>query len=326
MSKGKHKVLVCGSISYDTIVSVKDLFSDHIHPENLSSISIAFNVAKPRKEYGGCAANIVYNMSLIGCEGAIVASVGNDFDVYSKWLTEIKLCQDYIKVIEDQLTAQDFIINDINNNQIASFYPGAIDYSHFNLIQNLDGVQLGVVSPDGLKGMHLHAKQFAESKIPFLFDPGQVTPLFSSDELFSFIKDASWAIFNLSEWNSFHKKTGLSHDDLSAYLNAHIVTDGGKGSHIYLNNESIHIPAAAIYKHSDPTGCGDAYRAGLIFGILNNLNWALSGKLASIMGGISYESQGSQNHVIKEEEIYERYTQSFGESLELKKLLITSEK
>lgn len=318
-----NKVLVCGSISYDTIMVFPDRFKNHILPENLQILNLAFHVPELRKEFGGCAANICYNMNLIGCNGLPVATVGNDFESYRQWLDKQGICQEFIKVIGDQCTPQDYITTDLDNNQIAAFHPGAMDLSQHNPINDFEGTLLGLISPDGLDGMRLHAKQFADANVPFIFDPGQVTPLFSGDDLLAFIEQANWAIFNSYEWQVFQEKTAYSHQDLSSNLEAHFVTRGGEGSTIYLRNETIKIPAASITQHKDPTGCGDAYRAGLVFGLLNRFDWQTTGQIASTMGAFSYESEGSQNHSFTPTEFYARYSENYGGNTLLKELLMS---
>jgi len=316
------KVLVCGSISYDTIMVFKDKFKNHILPEELDILNLAFHVPELRREYGGTAANICYNMHLLNCNGVPVATVGNDFKDYSGRFSQLNISQDYIKVIDGEVTPQDYITTDLDNNQIAAFHPGALDSSHKNSITNFDNVFMGLISPDGLEGMELHAEQFYKESIPFLFDPGQVTPLLDAEQLISFITKANWAIFNAYEWKVFNEKTKLSHEEVKELLDVHIVTEGGKGAIIYLKDQTINIPVAKVSHDADPTGCGDAFRSGVVYGLLNNLDWKTAGEVASLMGAYSYESKGSQNHNFNISNFYDRFKLNYGENKVLKRHLL----
>lgn len=319
-----NKVLVCGSVSYDTIMVFPDRFKNHILPENLQILNLAFHVPELRREFGGCAANICYNMRLMGCHGVPVATVGDDFGRYRDWLERQGIRQSHIKVINGQCTPQDYITTDLDNNQIAAFHPGAMDFSHQNPIGDFRDTALGLLSPDGLEGMRLHAQQFVEADVPFLFDPGQVTPLLEGEELMRLIGQARWAIFNRYEWDLFQEKTGCSQHNLCSKLEALIVTAGGEGSTIYRQNKGLKIPVANVGRHRDPTGCGDAYRAGLVFGLLNHLDWQTTGRIASTLGAFSFESHGSQNHSFTPEQFYSRYRENYGESDRLKELLLNA--
>ncbi|MDM3872355.1 carbohydrate kinase family protein [Porticoccus sp. W117] len=307
-------ILVCGSISYDTIMEFPDRFQNHMLSGDSNLLNLAFHVTSLRREFGGCAANICYNMKMLGCNAVPVATVGSDFSSYSQWLSKNSIPQKYINIAEDCCTAQDFITSDIDNNQIATFYPGAMDYACKNRLQDLEDVSIGVISPDSIKAMREHALDFENASIPFLFDPGQTTPLFNEIELTTFIEKADWAIFNAYEWQVFQEKTNLNHGDVCGKVKALIVTAGSEGSTIYHDDKVVHVPSAKVSFGKDPTGCGDAYRAGLLFGVSNNLDWETCGRIASVMGAYSYESQGSQNHCFTPSEAYERYSHNYGEN------------
>lgn len=322
--KNNSKVLVCGSISYDTIMVFQDQFKNHILPKDIEILNLAFHVPELRREYGGCAANICYNMSLLGSNGLPVATVGDDFENYKNWFIKNNINQHYIKIIEGQCTPQDYITTDIDNNQIAAFHPGALDSSHKNILKDFENVSMGIISPDGIEGMKLHAKQFYKANIPFLFDPGQVTPLLTATQLTAFIKKANWAVFNAYEWEVFYEKTKLSHDHVRELLDVHIVTEGSKGAIIYLKEQTLKIPVAKVSHDADPTGCGDAFRSGIVFGLLNNLDWNTTGEVASLMGAYSYESKGSQNHRFNHSDFYKRFILNYGENKELKRHLLNA--
>jgi adenosine kinase len=268
-----------------------------------------------RREFGGCAGNIAYNLKLLNEEPLIMATVGHDFEPYAKWLNQHKIKNQYIRLIENQFTGQAYITTDEDDNQITAFHPGAMSFSHENSIPtDKNSIRIGIVSPDGKDGMQLHAKQFAELKIPFIFDPGQGMPMFNGAELLTLIDQATWLTLNDYEAELMQEKTGLNLAQLAEKVKALIVTQGGEGSTIYTDGKQIKIPAAPVAKLSDPTGCGDAYRAGLLYGLLNDLDWQITGRIASLMGAIKIEHYGTQNHSFNSETFKQRYQDSFGSS------------
>ncbi len=307
--------LICGSMAYDTIMVFHDKFKNHILPEKIHMLNVSFLVPVIRREFGGCAGNIAYNLKLLNEEPVIMATVGHDFEPYSQWLNQHKINNQFIRILDNQYTGQAYITTDEEGNQITAFHPGAMNFSHLNSVPAIEhDIHIGIVSPDGKEGMELHAKQFAELEIPFIFDPGQGMPMFNGSELMTLIEQATWVTLNDYESELMQERTGLSLTQIAEKVEALIVTKGGDGSTIYTDGKEIHIPSAAISNLADPTGCGDAYRAGLLYGLLNNLDWETTGRIASLMGAIKIEHHGTQNHWFNLEKFKHRYNESFGQS------------
>ena len=304
--------LICGSMAYDTIMVFGDKFKNHILPDSVHMINVSFLVPEMRRETGGCAGNIAYNMKLLGEEPVIMATVGEDFDPYTKWLVECCIERMHIKRIDESYTAQAFITTDMDDNQITAFHPGAMSFSHENRVTDAKGISIGIVSPDGRDGMIEHAAQFVEAKIPFIFDPGQGLPMFNGEELLTFVEQATWLTVNDYEGRMLQERTGRSLEELAAMVEALIVTKGGEGSDIYVDGQIIEIPTAKVAELNDPTGCGDAFRAGLIYGIEHKYDWDVTGRIASLCGGIKIEHHGTQNHKYSIETFHQRYRDSFG--------------
>ena len=307
--------LICGSMAFDTIMVFQDKFKNHILPDKLHMLSVAFLVPELRREFGGCAGNIAYNLKLLGEEPLMMATVGQDFAPYQQWLAQCSIRTDYLKVLDDQYTAQAYITTDEDDNQITAFHPGAMNEAHRNAISAVDErIQVGIVSPDGKVGMQQHAEQFVEAGIEFIFDPGQGLPMFDGAELTAFIDQASWVTVNDYEAQLMQERTGLTLEAIAEQVKALIVTQGGEGSTIYTDGGVMTIPAAPVGELQDPTGCGDAYRAGLLYGLMNDLDWATTGRIASLLGAIKIEQKGTQNHRFSLAEFKARYQQSFGQS------------
>ncbi len=304
--------LITGSMAYDTIMVFPDYFKHHILPDQVHILNVSFLVPEMRREFGGCAGNIAYNLKLLGKQPLPMATVGRDFDSYRAWLTECDIDQRHLRTVEDSYTAQAYITTDLADNQITAFHPGAMSFSHLNQVPRDAGIEIGIVAPDGRDGMIQHAEQFHEAGIPFIFDPGQGTPMFEKEELIHFIQLATWAIFNDYEAKLVQEKTGLTPEQISDDVDAVVVTKGAEGSLVYIDRKPISIPAARPGKVVDPTGCGDAYRAGVIFGLLENYDWETIGAIASLMGAIKVESAGTQNHTFQMEVFRQRFFNNFG--------------
>jgi adenosine kinase len=307
--------LICGSAAYDNIMVFEDSFKNHILPDKIHILNVAFLVPKLRREFGGCAANIAYNLKLLGENPLPMATVGQDFEPYRKWLKVCGIRQDHIKVLDKVLTAQAFITTDLSSNQIIAFHPGAMNLSEKNKVSDAKGVKIGMVSPDGRTGMIKHAEQFAKKKIPFIFDPGQGLPMFNGDDLRKFVEQATWVTVNDYEWELLKDRTGWDVSDITSRVEALIVTLGGKGSVIHTREKSYDIPSVKPKSIEDPTGCGDAYRAGLLYGLLNDLDWETTGRIASLMGSIKIEAKGTQNHGFTRDEFEQRFKAGFGRSI-----------
>ena len=302
--------LICGSLAFDTIMVFQDKFKNHILPDKIHALSVAFYVPEMRREFGGTAGNIAYNLQLLDGNPLIMATVGDDFATYQSWLTQHKLASTHIKTVAGTFTAQAFITTDTDDNQITAFHPGAMVASHENSVNDAQGVTLAIIAPDGRDGMFQHARECFEAGIPFLFDPGQGLPMFNGDELLQFIEMADYLAVNDYESQIIQDKTGLNLQQLAAKVKALVVTLGGQGSQIYADGVCHEIPCIKAMHIVDPTGCGDAYRAGLLYGMARGWDWPTCGRLASTMGAIKIESRGGQNHKPSRAEIEAIYTQA----------------
>ncbi|HEX5363636.1 MAG TPA: carbohydrate kinase family protein [Gallionella sp.] len=309
--------LICGSMAYDTIMVFPDHFKKHILPEQLHILNVAFLVPTMRREYGGCAGNIAYNLQLLGGKPLIMATVGDDFAPYAKRLEKLGISQQHIRQVPDSFTGQAFITTDLDDNQITAFHPGAMGFSHQNKVADASDVSIGIVSPDGRDGMMEHAEQFVEAGIPFVFDPGQGMPMFSGDDLMRFVDQATYVTVNDYEAKLLQDKTGKTLKQIAGSVKALIVTLGGDGSMIYADGREIAIPTPKPASIVDPTGCGDAYRAGLLYGIQSGWDWETTGRLASMMGSIKIASRGGQNHAPTRDELKAQFQKHFGFALPL---------
>jgi adenosine kinase len=304
--------LICGSLAFDTIMVFQDQFKNHILPDKVHILNVAFLVPRMRREFGGCAGNIAYNLQLLGGNPIPMATVGQDFGTYRQHFEACGINLTHVKEIPDLYTAQAFITTDLDDNQITAFHPGAMMRSHENHVRNVQGVQFGIVSPDGREAMLQNAQGFADLGIPFIFDPGQAMPLFSGEEFRNFIEQATYVTVNDYESSLLQERTGWSDEEIASKVSAYIVTRGPKGSLIRTNGDMIEIPAAHPARVVDPTGCGDAYRAGLIYGLMNGHNLATSGRIASLMGALKIEHHGTQNQRFNFGEFAEQFRQQFG--------------
>ena len=311
------KTLICGSMAYDTIMVFKDQFKKHILPEQIHILNVAFLVPEMRREYGGCAGNIAYNLQLLGGHPLIMATVGDDFGSYAQRLERLGIAQTHIRRVPETYTGQAFITTDLDDNQITAFHPGAMGHSHLNNVRDAKEVTLGIVSPDGRDGMLQHARDFAEAGIPFVFDPGQGLPMFTGAELLDFIEQATYVTANDYEAKLLQDKTGKTLEQIAERVKALIVTLGGDGSMIYTGGKQIAIPTPKPDAIVDPTGCGDAFRAGLLYGIQKGWSWEATGRLASLMGSLKIASRGGQNHKYTRAELMDLYQKHFGSSIAL---------
>lgn len=307
--------LICGSYAYDTIMVFKDRFQEHILPDQVHMLNVSFLVPELRREFGGCAGNVAYNLKLLGGDGYGMGAVGHDFGPYAEWMDRNGISRKYLVEIPDAYTAQAYITTDIDDNQITAFHPGAMNFSQNGAVPRDAGITLGMISPDGRAGMIQHAAQFAEAGIPFVFDPGQGLPMFDGESLTNFIELANWIALNSYEAAMLCERTGLTVAQVAERCEAVIVTAGGSGSKIYADGACIEIPAAPVAKLADPTGCGDAYRAGLLYGLMHDLDWETTGRIASLMGAIKIECHGTQNHQFTRQAFEDRYRQAFGSAL-----------
>jgi adenosine kinase len=307
--------LICGSFAFDNIMVFQDQFKNHILPDKIHILNVSFLVPRLRREFGGCAGNIAYNLKLLGGQPLPMGTVGVDFTPYAEWMDQHQISRTHVKVAENTLTAQAFITTDLDDNQITAFHPGAMEQSHTNKVSDAEGVTIGIIAPDGRDGMIEHARQLRAANIPFIFDPGQGMPMFNGDELKHFIMDATWVTVNDYESQLMQERTGWTPAEISQHVEALIVTRGGEGSTIYRKHATIEIPAAKPKQILDPTGCGDAYRAGLLYGLMHRLEWPVIGRMASLMGAIKIEHAGTQNHRFTRTEFEMRYENEFRSKL-----------
>ena len=304
--------LICGSLAFDTIMSFHGRFSEALLADQLHKINVAFLVPGIRREYGGCAGNIAYNLKLLGGDPLIMATIGQDGGPYIERLKNQGISTRCIRSFDDSYTAQAFITTDADNNQITAFHPGAMGNSHHNKINDAGDVKLAIVAPDGRDGMIEHARDCAATKIPFIFDPGQGLPMFSGPELIDFIELATYVAVNDYEAELLTERTGLSLPEISERVSALVVTRGEQGAEIFTADGRFDIPVVRVEQVIDPTGCGDAFRAGMLFGLTRGMDWMTIGRLASLMGAIKIASQGGQNHAPTLAEIEDHFHKEFG--------------
>jgi len=308
------KTLVTGSMAYDTIMVFPDRFKNHLLADQLHILNVCFLAPEMRREFGGTAGNIAYNLKLLGEDPLLMATVGEDIQPYLYRLERLHISATHLKRIPGQFTAQAFITTDLDDNQITAFHPGAMNHSHENHIGRELGAGLAIVGPDGKEGMLQHARECAAHGIPFLFDPGQGLPMFSREELLEMVKLGSYLAVNDYEGKLLEEKTGRKLEELARELKALVHTLGAQGSVIFADGARHEIPCVAPDALLDPTGCGDAYRAGLLYGIARGWHWPTTGRLASVMGAVKIAHRGPQNHKPSREEIAARYRKAFGAS------------
>jgi adenosine kinase len=308
------KTLITGSIAYDTIMVFPDRFKNHLLPDQLHILNVCFLTPEMRREFGGTAGNIAYNLKQLGGEPLVMATVGEDIEPYLYRLQRLGIDAARLKRIPGQFTAQAFITTDLDDNQITAFHPGAMNYAHENRIDAALGAPLAIVAPDGKEGMLQHARECAAHGIAFMFDPGQGLPMFSAAELAEFVRLADYVAVNDYEGKLLEEKTGRKLEDLARDVKALVVTRGAQGSRIMAGDTQHEIPVAHADRVVDPTGCGDAYRAGLLYGIAKGWDWPRIGRLGATLGAIKIASRGAQNHRADRAMVEARYRQSFGES------------
>jgi adenosine kinase len=304
--------LICGSLAYDTIMVFPDQFKQHILPDKVHILNVAFVVPEMRRDFGGVAGNISYNLNLLGGEPYPMATVGDDFGAYSRHLDSLGISQRYVKHMEGEFTPQAFITTDIDDNQITAFHPGAMQHSYLNKVADTEGIRLGIVAPDSRAAMIQHSQDFVECGIPHIFDPGQAMTLFNREEFRQFIKEAKYIVLNDYEFQLLKEKSGLNGDEISNQVEAMIVTRGAQGSMLRTRDGEQEITPVKPDDVQDPTGCGDAFRSGLLYGLLNDLDLITCCRIGSVMGAIKVAVQGPQNHNPTLDEIQDRFGEEYG--------------
>ena len=309
------RTLICGSLAVDTITVFPDRFARHILPEQTHVLSVSFQITEMRREWGGCAGNIAYNLKGLGGDPVVMATVGDDGDAYIERLSSFGIATEAVRTVAGTFTAQAYIITDLDDNQITAFHPGAMNQAHMNHVSDVDRIGLGIVAPDGRDGMAAHVREFAAARIPFVFDPGQGLPLFSGAELIEMIDCADYVAVNDYEARMLAERTGLSEKEIAGRVDAMIVTLGADGSRIHADGTVFEIPTLKPTALVDPTGCGDAYRAGLLYGIGQGWDWDRTGRLASLLGTLKIASRGGQNHVVDRDALATTYHRHYGHHL-----------
>ena len=307
--------VICGSLAYDTIMVFQDKFKNHILPDQTHILNVSFLVPQMRREFGGCAGNISYNLKLLGGDPLPVAAVGQDFAPYRQHLEHCGIRLDRVLQLDDQFTPQGFITTDLDNNQITAFHPGAMSSAHQNHVSDIPDIDFAIVAPDGREAMLQHVDEFAARGVPFIFDPGQAMPLFSGDEFRTMIGKATYVIVNDYESQLLQTRTGWNAEKIASRVTAYIITKGPHGSEIHVGREVFQIPAAKEAAVVDPTGCGDAYRAGVIFGIMRGDTWPTIGRMASLMGALKLASPGTQNQHFTYAEFAAQFNEQFAYGL-----------
>lgn len=304
--------LICGSLAYDTIMVFPEPFRNHILPDQIHILNVSFLVPEMRREFGGVAGNIAYNLHLLGGTPYPMGTVGDDFGPYQEHFDKLGISTRYVRLLEGTFSPQAFITTDVESNQITAFHPGAMSMSHLNKIADTQGIKIGIVAPDGKEAMLQHSRDFVAHGIPHLFDPGQAMTLFNGDEFRNFIEEARWVVVNDYEYQILQERTGWNGEEIAKHVDALIVTRGGEGSEIITTDERILVEPTKPDSIQDPTGCGDAYRAGLIHGILNDFDLVTTCRIGSVMGAIKIAHQGPQNHTPSMDEIQQRFFDAYG--------------
>jgi len=306
------RTLICGSLAYDTIMVFRDRFGRHILPDKTHMISVSFTVGDMRREWGGCAGNIAYNLKALGGDPVVMATIGDDGAPYRERLAALGVAADGVRSVAGSFTAQAYIITDLEDNQITAFHPGAMGHSHESRVGDVDGVRLGIVAPDGRDGMLRHAAEFRAAKIPFVLDPGQAMTLFSGDELVDMIDAATVVAVNDYEARLIAERTGLTVEEIARRVEALVVTLGAEGSRIHVGSATIHVPAVRPSALVAPTGCGDAHRAALLYGMAQGWDWQKTGRLGSLLGSLKIAARGGQNHAVDRDLVAAMYAKEYG--------------
>ena len=292
-------VLICGSLAFDTISTFDGRFAQQILPDQLHILNVSFLVPTLRREFGGCAGNIAYGLHQLGGQPVVMAALGVDGDAYRERMQQWGMPLDHVLTVTESHTAQAIIITDKDNNQITAFHPGAMQHADKLVIKPDVGVQLAIIGPDGRDAMIQHAQQLAAAKIPFVFDPGQGLPMFDGDDLKRFISQATWVAVNDYEGKMLADRTGQSLADISkSHLKGLIETLGAEGCNVYIQGEKTHVAGVKAAAVLDPTGCGDAFRGGLLYGLSNGWDLVKSVALANRMGALKIAVSGPQNYTV----------------------------
>ena len=290
--------VICGSLAFDTIMSFEGRFSEQILPDQLHILNVSFLVPALRREFGGCAGNIAYSLKQLGGTPLPMATVGSDGADYLARMKAQGISTEFVREVDDVYTAQAMIMTDRDNNQITAFHPGAMMQAHISRIEARSDIRLGMISPDGRDAMLQHAEQFKAAHIPFVFDPGQGLPMFDGQELAHFVALATWVTVNDYEARMLCERTGLSCAELSRQVEGLIVTLGAEGCEVWIDGEKTVVPPVRAEAVVDPTGCGDAFRGALLFGLEQGWSLARCAALGNRVGAHKIASRGGQNYLL----------------------------
>jgi adenosine kinase len=291
--------LICGSLAFDSIMSFEGRFAEQILPDQLHILNVSFLVPALRRDFGGCAGNIAYSLKQLGGTPLPMATLGQDGAEYLQRLRDLNIATDHVRLLNDTYTAQAMIMTDRDNNQITAFHPGAMMQAHITRIEAHPDVKLAIISPDGRDAMLQHAEQCHAAHIPFVFDPGQGLPMFDGAELARFIEQSTWVTVNDYEGKLLTERTGWSSAEISRRVDGLIVTLGAQGCEVWQNGEMTHVPPVQAEQVVDPTGCGDAWRGALLFGLEQGWSLAECAALGNRVGALKIASRGPQNYSIE---------------------------
>ncbi|MDD4477237.1 MAG: carbohydrate kinase family protein [Patescibacteria group bacterium] len=311
-------ILVSGTLAYDRIMNFPGYFKDHILPDKIHILNVSFAINKLKESFGGTGGNIAYNLSLLGEEPVLLGMAGNDFGKYEKWLRENKINITYVKKLADELTASAYIITDQSDNQITGFYQGPLDYKYCQVAKKIKNIKLAIVAPDVRERMLEYVKLYKKLNVPYVFDPGQQLTALSSKDLRFAVNGAKVLIGNDYEIELIKNRINTNLEKLCKFVNILVITKGNKGSEIYSNNKKIQIPPAKPKNTCDPTGAGDAYRAGLIKGLIEEWPLEKVGRLAGLVAVYTVEKYGTQTHRFTWKELERRYEENYKEKLEIR--------
>ena len=287
--------VICGSLAFDTIMTFEGRFEQQIMPDQLHILNVSFLVPALRRDFGGCAGNIAYALKMLGGEPLPMATLGTDGATYVERLRSLGISTDYVRQLDGAYTAQAMIMTDLDNNQITAFHPGAMTQAHVTRIEKRPDINLGIISPDGRDAMLQHAQQFHAAGIPFVFDPGQGLPMFDGRELATFIEQATWVTVNDYEGKMLSERTGWSPAEISRKVQGLVVTLGGEGCDVWIGGEKTHVPAIKADAVVDPTGCGDAWRGAMLFGLEQGWPLTRCAELGNRVGAAKIATRGPQN-------------------------------
>ncbi|SEF20499.1 carbohydrate kinase family protein [Variovorax sp. NFACC27] len=290
--------VICGSLAFDTIMTFEGRFADQILPDQLHILNVSFLVPTLRRDFGGCAGNIAYSLNALGGAALPMATLGSDGATYLERMRSLGISTEFVRQLDDTFTAQAMIMSDVDNNQITAFHPGAMQQAHITKVAARDDIKLGIIAPDGRDAMLQHAEQFAAAGIPFVFDPGQGLPMFDGEALRHFVELASWVVVNDYEGKMLSQRTGWSLAEISKRVRGLVVTLAAEGCEVWTNGKREHVPGVVATEVVEPTGCGDAWRGALLFGLEKGWSLAQCAALGNKVGAIKIAQRGPQNYEI----------------------------